>query len=266
MIPLEPKGRLGSQAVGERAQVTEAERDADLEVRLAPLRQRPSDPSLRYHALSLTAHADGPCMVGSMNTRWIGWADAKRRVELRVSDPVSIRYADKLEQCGVSWLYVVFDLDVLLFMRAGGAALVERALAEEYFPRIVEPAEAYLYGRSGFVEEGLLARGARSRRATAARRKAILARDRGRCRLCRRDPKDFIDMELEVHHIRPWAEGGTTDPTNLITLCRRCHKALKPHFDRKLFDLVEQNDGSLRKLGEQTASYRDATKRLFETL
>lgn len=33
-----------------------------------------------------------------------------------------------------------------------------------------------------------------------------------------------IDDGAEVHHIQPVSEGGGDEPTNLITLCERCHK------------------------------------------
>ena len=35
------------------------------------------------------------------------------------------------------------------------------------------------------------------------------------------------DGELEIHHIKPVAEGGGDEPENLITLCHSCH--LKRH-------------------------------------
>jgi 5-methylcytosine-specific restriction endonuclease McrA len=34
-------------------------------------------------------------------------------------------------------------------------------------------------------------------------------------------PSDFL---LNVHHIRPVAEGGDNTPDNLVTLCGKCHK------------------------------------------
>ncbi len=33
------------------------------------------------------------------------------------------------------------------------------------------------------------------------------------------------DGQLEVHHIVPLSQGGGNNPTNLITLCKACHKA-----------------------------------------
>jgi hypothetical protein len=66
----------------------------------------------------------------------------------------------------------------------------------------------------------------------------IFKRDNFRCRLCGRRADDHVDVELHVHHIRPWADGGVTYLDNLITLCHTCHKGLEPHGDLSLFDLL----------------------------
>ncbi len=50
-------------------------------------------------------------------------------------------------------------------------------------------------------------------------RNTIRARDGYRCRLC------GSTVGIEVHHIRALADGGhPTDPSNLILLCRDCHR------------------------------------------
>lgn len=48
------------------------------------------------------------------------------------------------------------------------------------------------------------------------------------CEICRKYGK-LIKAD-EVHHIKPLAEGGTHDFTNLISLCHRCHA--KIHAER----------------------------------
>jgi 5-methylcytosine-specific restriction endonuclease McrA len=50
-------------------------------------------------------------------------------------------------------------------------------------------------------------------------RREVLARDRHRCRRKGCNHTRFLD----IHHIIPRAEGGTNDPSNLITLCSGCH-------------------------------------------
>lgn len=48
-------------------------------------------------------------------------------------------------------------------------------------------------------------------------RSQVLLRDNFRCRECN------YYKHLEVHHIIPKSKGGTDEPSNLITLCQRCH-------------------------------------------
>jgi hypothetical protein len=52
-------------------------------------------------------------------------------------------------------------------------------------------------------------------------RRAVLARDHHRCRVPGCTHSTFVD----VHHIRPRAEGGSHEPHNLITLCSAHHRA-----------------------------------------
>jgi hypothetical protein len=64
--------------------------------------------------------------------------------------------------------------------------------------------------------------GRRRRFPTPSQRRAVVARDHGcvihGCRL----PAHWCD----IHHLRPWEEGGHSDPDNLVLLCRRHHLAL----------------------------------------
>lgn len=73
----------------------------------------------------------------------------------------------------------------------------------------------------------LIARGSRcpacreQRRDTVARHQlpaAIKARDGYRCVRCGAPDR------LTVHHLVPLAAGGTHAPSNLVTLCWRCHQ------------------------------------------
>lgn len=37
-------------------------------------------------------------------------------------------------------------------------------------------------------------------------------------------PLPTTDGELDLHHKKPVSQGGTDDPDNLVTWCRKCHK------------------------------------------
>jgi len=56
-------------------------------------------------------------------------------------------------------------------------------------------------------------------RLTQLAKKRIAARDEWRCQIC----KQLVSANYEIDHIRPQAQGGTHDPSNLRTLCRECH-------------------------------------------
>jgi len=67
-----------------------------------------------------------------------------------------------------------------------------------------------------------------NRRVPDSLRAAVLVRDGGRCRRCRRA------VNLEMDHIVPVSKGGKTEESNLQVLCRRCNRAkwkrLVPRF------------------------------------
>lgn len=51
----------------------------------------------------------------------------------------------------------------------------------------------------------------------------VRRRDQYRCQACRWTEIDHAGIDLHVHHIKPVADGGTNDMSNLVTLCNRCH-------------------------------------------
>jgi predicted restriction endonuclease len=54
-------------------------------------------------------------------------------------------------------------------------------------------------------------------------RRATLARDGYRCRLC-----GAPNATLQVHHLLEVSRGGRTEPSNLLTLCEDCHAMVHP--------------------------------------
>ena len=77
----------------------------------------------------------------------------------------------------------------------------------------------------------------------------IRTRDNYTCQKCNTHSKDLSKgIKLEVHHILPVSQGGTTVPDNLITLCSKCHKQV--HNDLKNKKLVKF----------KIPNYKEATK------
>jgi hypothetical protein len=56
-------------------------------------------------------------------------------------------------------------------------------------------------------------------------RRRVVSRDGGRCQECgtSRHP-------LHVHHIESLSQGGSDDPSNLVTLCEDCHSRYHSHM------------------------------------
>lgn len=124
---------------------------------------------------------------------------------------------------------------------------------------------------SGDSGSGVLQR-APSRKA----RMDVLKRDRFRCKACGRSPHNNTDIELHVHHIIPWGGGGLTETDNLITLCMTCHDGLDPHYEPRLFELIDKtwnsedigslHDEHVREYAEGVMRYRVKMGRLFEQM
>jgi hypothetical protein len=79
--------------------------------------------------------------------------------------------------------------------------------------------------------------GRKTRIISAPLRRLLTARDKG-CRFPGCANARYIDM----HHIKHWANGGETKPSNLVSLCRFHHRAVHEEgFDVRVLD-----DGALR--------------------
>ncbi|MCD7805600.1 MAG: HNH endonuclease [Oscillospiraceae bacterium] len=64
--------------------------------------------------------------------------------------------------------------------------------------------------------------------------------------LCERCLKQgrYVKVE-EVHHIKPLADGGTNDESNLMSLCRKCHAEIHAELGtRSHNETVYSYDGS----------------------
>jgi hypothetical protein len=199
------------------------------------------DPDKDYYALTIFLNEDNrpDCQA---YTHFVGYADKDRRYELRQA---SLILADRMLE---SWReldepgLVVNTLDEFgIFFYFGGNAVVEKQLAESVVPEWLAPEPTVRAGEYGFTSLTCLPPSAMNRAPTPKLRMNILKRDAFRCRICGRSANDHVDIELHVHHIRPWATGGATVESNLITLCHTCHNGLDPHYEHALFELLPKS-------------------------
>jgi uncharacterized protein DUF222/HNH endonuclease len=79
--------------------------------------------------------------------------------------------------------------------------------------------------------------GRKTRTVSAPLRRLLTARDKG-CRFPGCCNARYIDM----HHVKHWANGGETKPSNLVSLCRFHHRAVHEGG----FDVQVLDDGALR--------------------
>lgn len=81
-------------------------------------------------------------------------------------------------------------------------------------------------------------------------REYVLHRDDHKCQNpdCKNKKKEQI---LEIHHIRFKSQGGSDSPSNLITLCDKCHTSPNHKKGKFLYDWCEN--------GKKVKGFRDAT-------
>ena len=118
--------------------------------------------------------------------------------------------------------------------------LLKKLFVRKYYPYLAFPLEVIqLNPFEGYISVDKVPQKVLNRAPNKKDRMDILKRDRFRCRLCGRSPKDYVDVELHLHHILPWAQGGLTIDYNLITLCKTCHDGLIPHYEKELYSYIE---------------------------
>jgi len=135
-----------------------------------------------------------------------------------------------------------------VFFGVGGNAFIAEDIARKYFAMDLEPHPFVPNGGAGFRQYDPKSREVTQRRLRPKQKKRILDRDGYQCKRCRMRQSDHPDIELQAHHIKPFAQGGLTIDENLITLCSECHQSLDPHFQPELFFLP---DGPYTKSHEQ---------------
>ncbi|MCY4175367.1 MAG: HNH endonuclease [Acidimicrobiaceae bacterium] len=231
-------------------------------------------PDVTYFAATLLGSEEGWCL--SFQSRFAGWPDESgpaKGTELRETAPV---YADRMtrmwEKLGQGWIAVTKPAQLACFLRLGGNALIAKDIARQHFASLVEPHEAAARSPLGFIKHKPDAREVKERAPTPKQRMRVLKRDGYRCQICGERPSNNEHIVLNVHHIRPFGEGGLTIDENLITLCHTCHRGLDPHCELGLFWLPGgHGDRALRAetpdvFHECVETYRGRVAPVFDAL
>jgi HNH endonuclease len=227
------------------------------------------DDEKQYYLITMIASEDGT-VSNSTYSHWVGWADGKIGREIRKGSLIKPHsFANHWKSLGRFYM-VVNDLEGLaFFLRIGGHALVEKEITEDYFSHIIEPSETVRDEFGGYKSVSMIPDSVKKRAPSPKQRMTVLTRDGMRCRICGRSPDNYTDVELHVHHIMPWGQGGLTETKNLITLCHTCHRGLDPHYSQILFyktdmggdmDIEEENE----RYFEGMRRYQDKMKAFLE--
>jgi HNH endonuclease len=193
---------------------------------------------LEYVWIKTIARADGQ-IERSAYTHWVGFTGATPRLEIREASIMRPSWCiARYKELSIPYVVVSDHPELVVYLHVGGTALVEKNLAKEHFASVVLPRRCTFDGPLGFKSVAHQPPESFFRSPRPKLRMKILKRDQYRCRICGRRPADYTDVELHVHHIRPWGNGGLTEEQNLVTLCHSCHNGLSPHEEHSLFDLI----------------------------
>lgn len=220
------------------------------------------DKEADYFALTLIADPDGRIVLGGQSI-WVGFdeqIDKGQRVELRTYSIVNVDFIASFWQNEKMPFCVVNDIvDFIQWYNTGGHALIQKQVAQQIIPDQLQPKPVVCTGAYGFTSFKGITKAIFNKAPTKKKRMEILKRDGYRCRCCGRSPSNHVDIELHVHHIRPFGQRGVTHEDNLITLCSTCHDGLAPHFDWQLFSLLKE-DNYQDDISKTTKAYYEGVR------
>ena len=196
-------------------------------------------PGAEYYFITILGTTDNK-LTRNISTSWEGFTKTKPRREIRSAAHVNPdKMRDLLVDMKQPGVIVNNRTDLFIYMLIGGHGIIETSIADVFFSDLIRPREvtqSFSKGWRGI--DDLSAQ--ESQHATGKKlRMSVIKRDSYKCKICGRSPKDYVDIELHVHHILPWGQGGITEADNLITLCSTCHDGLDPHYEIKLFEFLD---------------------------
>jgi hypothetical protein len=205
------------------------------------LLRQPGIPGKAYYRLTRLATDDGK-LLKSLDTQWVGFTQSRPRREIREASRLDgPKCRSNLSSMGQTCLLINSEEELSLWYAFGGHAVIIEEVAKARLASDIAPREvAQASGAVGFVDILSLESAQLQHAPSKAMRMKVLNRDGRRCFICGRSPANHVDLELHVHHIVPWGNGGITEQENLVTLCGTCHGGLVPHFDWGLVVSVKE--------------------------
>lgn len=217
----------------------------------------------KYYLLGLFADSDERPTHGWF-TMWVGYSDSLPRREIRRADRVHpVESMRALAASGRPALLINKPSNFIILWLFGGFGVVEERAAEAFYPAFREPREmARDSSGLGFRSVSHLSSALLQHAPSKKLRMQVLKRDQARCVLCGRSPADNVDIQLNLHHVIPWSQGGLTERENLVTLCHTCHGGLDPHHDEFLRRFLKEGAAG-QTYCEQLMQYRRALRKFL---
>ena len=237
-----------------------------LEPVIEKLRNKQFDEDKCYYHTTIVANERGMIENNCFST-FEGFTVSSPPRELRKARPVDPIWIKKhLDSEGRTPLVIDSDEDVWVYDLFGGDAIIEKTICERYYPQFTTPFEVIqIDPYDGYISIQSAPKYVFDRATNPKNRMKILERDKYRCRICGRSPKDNVDIVLNIHHILPWSMGGLTIERNLITLCHTCHRGLDPHYKEELHSFNAMTPIEFGE-GDFTAKLKNYHKLVKKTL
>lgn len=192
-----------------------------------------------YFQFSLFANEEGKFHYSYMSN-WCGSDEENPNIEYREPSLMIVNKAIKLFQDIDQPLLIINDeKDLFLFLNFyGGNALITKELCRLYLSHTIQPRKNIRTYDEGFIQFEDIPKTQFNRAPNPKLRMEIFKRDNFKCKICGASPQNNEHVELHLHHITPYSNGGLTRKNNLITLCHTCHKGLEPHYDPQLYSFI----------------------------
>ena len=168
-----------------------------------------------YYCITLLGNEDGT-IEHSVYSQFAGYTNKPRREirKARFVNPEKLR--DLFHELKEPAVIINDEKDLYIFLLIGGHGIIERSLAEKQISDLLQPEICIQSFSKGYLNAKGLPNQKLNHAPTKKVRMNVLKRDNFRCRICGRSPDNYVDIELHVHHILPWGQGGITEEDNLI--------------------------------------------------